>query len=326
MIFLLFSVTVIGLNGQGEVIEAIVVVVNDDIITLSEYRQAYEFRYRAMRDQFQGEEFDKQLQLMREGLLDELITDLLLIQEAKRENIDVSEQVNTFIENLKRENNIETDEQLQRAMRQQGIDFATFRKNTEERFLKQGILFSEVGRHIVVDDSSVVGYYQQHPDEFTDPPEFTLKAIYLSTEGRSEEEIETRMKEISSKLEVGEDFGVLAGQYSEGPEKESAGDLGNFKKGELDKALEQAVEAIEKGGISSWVQTRNGWYLLMVVDKKSSRLRAFEECRKEIEQKLFEEMNQERITEYLNRLKEKNYIKILISDPLDFNDRGEGTT
>jgi parvulin-like peptidyl-prolyl isomerase len=95
----LFAAT--GLLGQ-DIVEAIVAVVNDDIITLSEYKQEYTSRMRMLRAQLQGEELSQQQEILKGNLLDSLITDLLLLQEASKLGLNVTEQVRMTIENVKR--------------------------------------------------------------------------------------------------------------------------------------------------------------------------------------------------------------------------------
>jgi peptidyl-prolyl cis-trans isomerase SurA len=246
-----------------------------------------------------------------------MITDLLLIQEAKKKGLDVNEQVKMTIENIKRENNLASDEQLQRALAQQGMDLDSFKREMEQQFLKQNIVFSEVGRKIVIDDSEIVAYYKQHQEEFIEPVEYDIKAIYLAEEGRPVDELEKKKTEIDSHLEAGDDFGKLAAEYSEGPEKDSQGDLGTFKKGELEKNLEEAVDGLAAGEISPWLNLRGGWWRLKLVEKRESRLKAFEEVRKQIEEKLFNEEQQKELDKYLKDLKQRSYIKILIASPLE---------
>ena len=89
---LLVLIAVSGLFGQ-DLVEAIVAVVNDDIITLSEYKQEYTSRVRMLRAQLQGEELAKQEEILKENLLESLITDLLLLQEARKLGLNVTEQV-----------------------------------------------------------------------------------------------------------------------------------------------------------------------------------------------------------------------------------------
>jgi len=188
----------------------------------------------------------------------------------------------------------------------------------EEDYLKQAVIFSEVEKYIVIDDSEIVNYYKLHPEEFTEPEEFRLRAIYISTEGKTEEEVESKKKEISEKVQAGDDLASLASQYSDGPGKESQGDLGTFKKGQLEKSLEEAVEKLKIGEITPWLKGRNGWYLLKLEEKKESRLRSFEEVKKNVEEKLATEKRQKKVAEFLKKIREESYIKILRPNPLDF--------
>ncbi len=319
-------VTILGLIWLGlalawgeEVVEEIVAIVNDDIITLSQYKNQHEALYQMLKSQFQGEEFQQHYRQERKKLLEIMITDLLLLQEAKKKGLNVEEQVKLTIENIKEQNGINSDEELRRLMSQQGIDFEAWKSQMEENILKQGVIATEVDRNIVVDDSEVVNYYKLHSQEFTDPVEYKLKAIYISVSNKTSQEAEALKKEVANKIAAGEDFSSLASQYSEGPEKEHQGDLGTFKKGELAENLEQAVDKLKTGEVTSWLEIRDGWYILKLEEKKEARLKPFEEVRKNIEEKLFNEKRQERLKEFLKELKEKSYIKILDPNPLGFD-------
>jgi parvulin-like peptidyl-prolyl isomerase len=308
----LFAAT--GLLGQ-DIVEAIVAVVNDDIITLSEYKQEYTSRMRMLRAQLPGEELSQQQEILKGNLLDSLITDLLLLQEARKFGLDVTEQVRMTLENVKRENNLTSDEELKRALAQQGISYEDFVKQMKQNMLKQNIIFSEVGRKIAIDDSEIVSYYKVHREDFNEPIEYTLKMIYIAQEGKSSEVIESRKEQIDQKLDANEDFGQVAGEFSEGPEKDSQGDLGSFKEGELQKDLEQSVEGLEVGSVTPWLNNQGGWVRLKLVEKKDRRLREFQEVREEIEGTIFEERQQEELEKYMAGIRAKSYVKILIGNP-----------
>jgi len=294
-----------------------VAVVNDDVITLSQYKEQYDSTVQQMRAAFQGEEYEKQHAMLKKEMLNMMITDLLLMQQAKEKNLNVGEQLKAAVENIKKENNIASDDDLKRGLQQQGMDYSQWLRQLEDNMLKQGVIYSEVDRSIVLDDSEIVGYYKLHPQEFTEPEEYKIRAIYLSTEGQAPAALEEKEKEIGDKLKAGEAFNVLAKEYSDGPARESEGDLGTFKKGELDKTLEQAVSKLKAGETSGWVETKNGWYLLKLEEKKDSRLMTFEEVRKNVEERLYAQKKEKKLEEYLKDLREKSYIKILKSNPLD---------
>jgi parvulin-like peptidyl-prolyl isomerase len=314
IIIVLLLACMVPLHSQ-EVVEAIVAVVNDDIITLSDYKKNFDAIYQVLRSQFQGEEFNSRYEQLKSNLLDTMITELLLLQKAREQNLDVSEQLTMYIENMKKQNNIESDEQLIRAMQQQGIDFESWKDEQEEMLQKQAVIFMEVNRSIVIDESEMLSYYRTNPDEFTEVPEYRIRIIYLSNENKSDDDLQAKMKEIDTRLSGGEDMGILASEYSEGPEKETQGDLGTFKKGELERNLEQAVESLAQGQTSSWLSLSNGMYLVRLEEKKESRLRSFDEVRKDIEQKLFLEQSQVKQDEYLKKLKGESYLRILIPEP-----------
>lgn len=302
----------------GEVIEEIVAIVNDDIITLSQFKQYHDALYQMLRAQLRGEEFEKQYNKLKGEILDNMITELLLLQLAREKKLNVSDQVRDTVERIKKENEIESDEQLRYELSRQGLDYEQWLKQLEENLLRQALIFTEVDRTLVLDDSEIVNYYKLHPEEFIEPEEYKLCGIYLSSEERNEEELKAIQKEIEVKLSAGEDFAELAGRYADSPLRENKGDLGTIRKGDLDKVLQEAVTRLKPGGVTPWVQSKSGWYLLKLEEKKDSRLKSFEEAKRDIEEKIFAEKRSVKLREFLKQIKEKSYIKILKPNPLNF--------
>ena len=297
--------------GAAQTIEEIVAIVNNDIITRSDYEQQLRAIYDGLRAQLQGEEFQKQYDFAKENLLDSMIIGMLLLQEAKAKGIDAKEQVNLGLENLKKENNITSDDQFRRELAKQGMSFEDFKKQWEEMLMKQNVLYVEVDSKIVLDDTKILSYFNTHPEEFTSPEEYKLRAILILASEKTSDEIEAKKQDILKRLQNGEDMAELAAQYSEGPEKESQGDLGSFKKGDLSKDLEDAVINLKPGEITSWIKIPSGYYLLKLEEKKESELKAFEEVKEQIQNKLFSEQKQIKEQEYYTKLREGNYVKII---------------
>ncbi len=306
------------LAGQ-DVVEEIVAIVNDEIITLTQARQQYNAVLNQLRSQeLAPEEYDKQLESLKNELLDAMITDILLLQKAQEQDLNVSEQLRTIIENIKKDNNLATDDDLRKALQQQGMTLESWRRQYEQALLRQAVIYSEVERFIVLDDAEIVQYYRQHPDEFKVPTEFELRAVYLAQESRNPEELENLRNTISKELEAGTEFPELASRHSDPPLNETQGELGRFKKGELDKTLEEAVDKLKTGEVSPWIEARNGWYLIKVEDRVESFLQPFEEIRETVQQKLFNERRDLKLTEYLTTLKEQSYVKIMKPNPWDY--------
>jgi peptidyl-prolyl cis-trans isomerase SurA len=308
-----------GLQVSGEeVLEAIVAVVNQDVITLSDFKQQDEMLYQSLSSRYQGEELENIYRKSRKGLLDSMITDLLLLQEAEKQNIDVSGQIEKMLEDMKEKYGFSSIEEIRREMGEQGINYESWLDFQERELLKEGVIFYSFGKDIVVDDNEVINYYRQHQEEFIEQATFELKTIYLSDAGKVEQEIQGKMNEINSKLKAGDSFEDLAEKYSDGPYKETRGELGSFKKGTLDKTLEQAVEKTEEGEVTPWIKTTNGWYLLKLVDKEEEHIKDFDEVRGEIERKIFEKKRKEKTAQYIEDLRERSYVEIKIPDPYKY--------
>jgi parvulin-like peptidyl-prolyl isomerase len=307
----------VALGLAQEVVEEIVAVVNDDIITLSQFKHEYDTRVQAARAQLQGDDFNKFLTELKTGLMDAMITDLLLLQMARERNLNVTEQVKLAIENIKKENKLESDDDLKRALQSQGMEWNAWLKQLEETLLRQGVVVQDVNRSLVLDDAEVVAYYKKNSAEFIESEEYKIRAVYLASEKTAAAALEAKKKEIDDKIKSGSDFTELAGTYSDDPLKELKGDLGTIKKKDLDKTLLQAVEKLKKGDVSSWVPAKAGWYLIKLEDKKDSRLLAFDEAKKTIEEKLYSEMQNVKIKEFMDNIKKNSYIKILKPNPLN---------
>jgi peptidyl-prolyl cis-trans isomerase SurA len=301
--------------GQ-EIVEEIVAIVNDDVITFSEFKKEYDTRALIATAQVQGEQLEKYLAQVKSQLMDMMITDKLLLQLAKEKNLNVTESVKNAVEKIKKENNFESDDDLKRALLNQGLEWDSWLKQLEEDALRQTVVGQEVNRLIVLDDAEVVDYYRKHPSEFVEPEDYTVRAIYLTMENIPAADLEAKKKEIDEKLKSGTDFAETSGAYSDAPLKETKGSLGTLKKGELEKNLQQGLDKLKKGETSPWIQAKAGWYLLKMEDKKDSRLLPFETAKPAIEQKLYEERQAVKLKEFLDTVKKRSYIKILKPNPL----------
>jgi peptidyl-prolyl cis-trans isomerase SurA len=313
-VLLLAAVAAVGLAQQ--VVEEIVAIVNDDVITLTQYKREYDLRLQSAQAQFKGEDLDKVIIQIKAGLLDGMITDILLLQLAKTDNLNVADQVKMALENIKKENNLETEDDLKRAVRAQGLEWEPFLKQVEESMMRQAIVYKEVNRSIVLDDAQIVDFYKKNTDKFVVPEEYKLRAVYFSTTEATAPALEAKKKAIDEKIKAGADFAELSGTESDTPVKENKGDLGTLKKAEMDKTLFAAVEPLKKGELSPWVTAKNGLYLLKLEDKKDSKQLSFEEARKQIEDRLFSEKQNVKLTQFLETIKKKSYIKIVKANPI----------
>ncbi len=301
-----------------QVIEEVVAVVNNEIITLSDVKTQFEQYIQDLKAQnLPQADYDKQYTALRSQLLDVMIQDMLLLQKAKELNLNVAEQLKGAIETMKKQYNFSTDDELRRAIEQQGIPYEIWLKKYEEQILKQGVIYMEVDRSIVLDESEIVQYYRSHPQEFTVPTEYTLRAVYLEKSGRTPEALEALKQSALDKIKGGAAIDAVAAEMSDPPLKDLKGDLGTVKKGEIDPALEAAVDKLKAGEMTDWVEAKAGWYLIKLEGRKESYLKSFDEAKPQVQDKLTGERRQKKLEEYLTTLKARSYIKIIKPNPLD---------
>ena len=319
-VLVMAAVLLIGIQASAQrVVEEIVAIVNDEVITLSDYKGEFNLRLQQLKaQQLSSEDYDKNYQMVREQLLDTLIVDKLLLQQAKTSNINVTDQLKSVIENIKKENNLASDDDLRQALGQQGMDYEAWKKQYEQMLLKQAVVYTEVDRNIVLNDSEIIDYYKKNPEISTVPASYKLRAVYLSEENWKGDALTARMKEISDRIKQGLSLTDAAAELSDAPLKDAKGELGTLQETEMDPDLHEAVKKLPTGGISAWTKAKTGWYLLLVEEKKDSRRLTFEESRKAIEEKIFGERRQVKLEAFIKDIRVRNFVKVLIPNPPEY--------
>lgn len=304
----LFSIA-LSLFGS-EVVDRIVAIVNEDIITLSDIKKVDLNIRIALSTKYQGPELEEKIESARKELLEDLIEKKLLLAKAKEDGIDVENEKKMVIENILKENNLSSEKDLEEIMKNEGINYSAWKEELKNNLLQQKVIRKYVDSNISVDNAEMLEYYRKHPDEFTEPEEVKIKGIFFE----DKEGVEERMKKIEEELK-NKSFEDVASIYSEGPEKERNGDLGTFKKGEMDKNLENHVFSMKVGELTPWIKTSKGYYILKLEERKEAKLKSFDEARDEILDKIIESKREPLLKKFFEDLKARSYIKILIPDP-----------
>lgn len=261
-----------------------------------------------------GEELQEAIKKMKQTLLKNLINRKVIISKAKQKNYDLGNDVEVMLRDIKKQNNINSDEELINALQAEGITFDEYKEELKMNRMQQRFVGEEIGSKISVDNAEIMEYYKQNIDEFTKPPELSLNCIFLKKDNYSSpEDMERKAQEISSEL-TDENFIETANKYSEISTEESRAFLGKFTKGELDKALEDAGFALEKGHHSDWIKTDNGWYILQLIEKSDATLVEYKQVRDKISTLLQNEKYQKEFKSLVEKLKKDSYIKVYRED------------
>lgn len=146
--------------------------------------------------------------------------------------------------------------------------------------------FSEVGKKIVIDEAQIKAYYDENPASFTTPEKRHARHILIKAGAEdSEQEHQEKSKraaEIAQLAGATDDFAELARQYSEGPSKDTGGDLGFFTKGQMVPTFEEAVFSMQPDEISDVVKTRFGYHIIKLEDVQPASTKTLAEVHDEI--------------------------------------------
>jgi len=168
--------------------------------------------------------------------------------------------------------------------------FETVKDNykTEPQIKLKYLLFTNenVGQKITIDPNKIEEYYQNNRDTFQQPAQRHARHILLKTgPNDSEKQLEDQKKKAEEVRQLalnGGDFSALAKEYSEGPSKDSGGDLGFFSQGQMVPAFDDAVFAMQPGDISDVVKTRFGYHIIKLEEIRPAKTRPLDEVRGEI--------------------------------------------
>ena len=293
----------------AETVEEIYAVVNDEVITGSELKKFEAEMLRALQSQLEGDKLQQAIVEMKKDLLTKLIEQKLLMSKIKEKNYNVDSDVEMIIQDIKKQYNFASDEELKNALRDEGIEFGAWKEQWKERRKQERLVGDEVGSKIKIDNPQIMEYYRKNPAQFTVPAEITLNCIFLD-KGVAASKPQEKMDVISAELKPGL-FEQVAKKYSELPDAANSMALGKFKKGELDKGLEEAALKLKKDEYSGWIETDKGWYIVQLADFSPDRLQEVKDVREEITRRLREEQQQIKLKDYIEQLKKDSYIKIV---------------
>jgi peptidyl-prolyl cis-trans isomerase SurA len=314
---LLFSISfTTQAQTKAIVVEEIVARVNNDVITLSDYQKADQQLREEIAHDCQGCATDKveaDYKAQQKDLLRGLIDQSLLVQRAKDMGVSVETELIKRLDEVRKQNGLNSLEELEKAVEGSGIAWEDYKTQIRNGMLTQEVMRKEVGSHINIGTEEVKKYYDDHKQEFTRPEQVALSEIFLSTEGKNPEEIESVQKkaeDLRNRVVKGDEFSEIAKRYSEGSTAKDGGDLGTFQRGQLSPQLEEVVFKMEKGQITDVVQTKTGFEVLKVENHYEAGLQPMDKVENEIMNKLYMEKMQPTMREYLAQLREESYVMV----------------
>lgn len=303
-------------QSKGTVVEEIVARVNNDAITLSDVQKADQSLHEEIAHDCQGCPPDKVEEVYKEkqkDLLRDLIDQELLIERAKDMGISVETDVVKRLDEMRKQYNIASMEDLEKEAEKQGMSWEDLKTQIRNGLLTQEVIRREVGSHINIPNDEVKKYYDGHQKDFVRPEQVVLYEIFLSTEGKSPEEmssVEKKAEDLRNRVIKGEDFSEIAKHFSEGSTAKDGGSLGTFERGQLDKQLEDVVFKLDKGQMTDVIQTKTGFEVLKVEAHYEAGLQPQDKVESEIMNRIYAQKMVPTMREYLGQLREQSYVMV----------------
>ena len=304
-------------STRAEIIEQILVKVNGEIFTKSdlEERQVTVLRQMGQQVDLKANPSDAQLRQMLEQITPDLIVnvvdEMLVVQRGRELGYRLSdEDFNRYLENIKKESKIETEDQFQAALKQEGMTLADLRKNIEKTAIVSRVQQAEVLGRISVSDEEARKFYDEHSKEFTTPQSITLREIFVNVPGDGktinvglDEEAREKANQIRQRALAGESFDKLAVELSDAPSKANAGLIGPLSLLDLSADLQKLIGAMKVGEVTQVLRAQKGYQILKLESSSSAETLPFEQARDQIGDRVFNDKRRSEFDKYLSKLR-----------------------
>lgn len=316
-LLLLAPPAVAAAPAAGEVREEVLVIVNAHIITRRQFQQAVEQEHAALYRQFSGKELDDKLKEAREKTLQGMVDAFLVQDKAADLGIQIpDEYLKNVIEDIKKQNNLPTDADLERALRGSlGIGLAEYSRRQKQNILQQEVLRREVFSKVAIEDQELRAYYEDHKDEYKVPNRLRIRELVIPRGGTPAEQEAAKAKAAMVKAELGRgaSFEALVKEHSEGISRATGGDLGWMEKGLLRPDLEKAALGLRPGQVAGPLETDKDLSFIQLIEAQVDAARPFAEVKDKILEKLQEPKAQNAIEQYMQSLRVRANIRFPVA-------------
>jgi peptidyl-prolyl cis-trans isomerase SurA len=300
-----------AITPNGTVVEDVVVHVNDLIISRSDVERAEQA---LAQENQQAGATPAEVAERQKNLLRDMIDKQLLLSRGKELGINADSEVIRRLDEIRKQNKLDTMEDLEKAARQQGVSFEDFKAGIRDNVITQMVVRDEVGRRLQMSQSQEQAYYEAHKQEFTQPEQIKLSEILVPTAADANDaavaQAQAKAEGIEAKLKAGENFEDLAKADSGGPTAAQGGDLGMYKRGALAKVLEDQTFNLKPGEWTAPIRTRQGFVILKVTDHVPAGVAPLKDVEQQVQEGMYSEAMQPALRTYLTKLREDAYIDI----------------
>jgi len=304
-IFICLLIALPALAEEQKPADAKVAEVNGVVISREQFDKELEIHLE--RVSRQGRQLaDDQLTALKKDILEGLIEREILFQECQKTGIKIQDQaVDEQLAAIKKR--FPSEAEYNSALSQMKLTEADVKAQVARGLAIRELIDQQITGKIEITDEESKAFYDRNLQLFKQPEQVKASHILIKVDAAATDaqksEARNKIDAVRQKLKDGGDFAELAKEYSEGPSNSRGGDLGYFKRGQMVKPFEDAVFAMQPDEVSDIVETRFGYHIIKVYDKKPEQTLAYADVKDQLSQRLKQEKIEKEATKYIDQLK-----------------------
>jgi peptidyl-prolyl cis-trans isomerase SurA len=301
---------------RAEVVDKIIAVVNDDIITFYEFNTAFEPYRKNIENTYKGDDKQAVIKQTKEVFLQRFIDNILIEQEAKKAGAGIivkDEDVMDVLQDMANKQKISMQDLL-KSLAKEGNSIESVKKEIRGQMMRARLLRREVKSKILVSDDEIGEYYNKNRQDYEGKETVRIKQLLLLLPPNATKTVITKMKnealQLHKRIMDGESFDSLIVKYSQGPAAMQGGDVGFVSRGTIIPEVEAVAFSLPVAQISEVIESSAGFHIIQVVDKKGAGLKPLAAVREEIKTKIEDEKLDKKYDEWISSVRAKSHIEV----------------
>jgi len=297
-ILLAFSLQ--GTASGSVVVDRVVAIVNDEIITMSDLQREV-----ATNKKTEGKQDER-------AVLEDMIDRKLQMASAKRVGMDVTDkELAEAVADIMKRNTMDA-KQFDAALAKEGLTLDQYKAELREQMTLSRMFNKYVRTGIAVDEAEAQAFYKKNIKNYALPEEIHVRQLFLSLPKKAKPDqiaaIKAKAQAAYERAKKGEDFIRLVREESDGVTASQDGDLGFMQRGEAIPEIEKAAQALKPGEISSPFQAADGFNIIRLEEVRTP-VRPYEKVKDEIMNALYQEKMENTYRGWLQTLRSEAHIE-----------------
>ncbi len=320
ILLLLFSFFLFpAIASSEDIVDRVVAVVNEDVITLSELKEEAAPTLEKIREQAPFDQVDAASHKARREILSEMIDRKLLLQRAEKRNVSVPDaEIDAAVDRILEQNKISVEE-FRTQLGLMGKTEAQYRETLRSQIIRSKLVSYEIRSKVVITNEQIIEFYNEHYGNLSAPEGYHIQQIGLSWGDRgrsgSPAEAKKRAEQIRDMVRAGESFKDMAKQQSDLPSAADGGDIGVLQKDELALYMWEAIKGLRPGEVSEIIETPAGYQFFKLISARDGNVSSqapLDTVRDEIRNTLYDQQLKRKFDNWVKLLRENSYIEELL--------------